>query len=50
LGALISKWGSGLPLVVAILLLLTYQFMGIGATNSAKSGGGNPVRAAWFYT
>lgn len=50
LGALIRKGGIGLPLVVAILLFLTYHFIGIFATNSAKSGGLNPVIAAWFST
>jgi lipopolysaccharide export system permease protein len=50
LGALIRKGGIGLPLVVAILLFLTYHFIGIFATNSAKSGGLNPVIAAWCST
>ena len=50
LGALIRKGGIGLPLVIAILLFLTYHFIGIFATNSAKSGGLNPVIAAWCST
>nr|WP_188650313.1 LptF/LptG family permease [Yeosuana aromativorans] len=50
LGALIRKGGIGLPMVVAILLFLTYHFIGIFATNSAKSGGLNPIIATWFST
>ncbi|MCB4800089.1 LptF/LptG family permease [Neotamlana laminarinivorans] len=50
LGALIRKGGIGLPMVVAILLFLTYHFIGIFATNSAKKGGFDPVLAPWFST
>ena len=50
LGALIRKGGIGLPMVIAILLFLTYHFIGIFATNSAKNGTFNPVIAAWFST
>src|SRR5690606_2377916 len=50
LGALIRKGGIGLPLVIAILIFLTYHFIGIFAVNSAKSGGLNPVLAPWFST
>ena len=50
LGALIRKGGIGLPLVIAILLFLTYHFIGIFATNSAKTGGFNPVIAPWVST
>lgn len=50
LGALIRKGGIGLPMVVAILLFLTYHFIGIFATNSAKNGGFNPILASWFST
>ncbi|MBU3822959.1 LptF/LptG family permease [Flavobacteriaceae bacterium XHP0103] len=50
LGALIRKGGIGLPLVIAIFIFLTYHFIGIFATNSAKSGGLNPVLAPWFST
>ncbi|WP_317171474.1 LptF/LptG family permease [Tamlana sp. I1] len=50
LGALIRKGGIGLPMVIAILLFLTYHFIGIFTTNSAKSGGVNPVLASWFST
>jgi lipopolysaccharide export system permease protein len=50
LGALIRKGGIGLPMVIAILLFLTYHFIGIFATNSAKNGGFNPILAPWFST
>ncbi|WP_346882521.1 LptF/LptG family permease [uncultured Algibacter sp.] len=50
LGALIRKGGIGLPLVIAIVLFLTYHFIGIFAVNSAKSGNFNPVLASWFST
>jgi len=50
LGALIRKGGIGLPMIIAILLFLTYHFIGIFATNSAKNGNFNPVIAAWFST
>ncbi|MCX7548352.1 LptF/LptG family permease [Xanthomarina sp. F1114] len=50
LGALIRKGGIGLPMVVAILLFLTYHFIGIFAKNSAKDGSLNPIFASWFST
>jgi len=50
LGALIRKGGLGLPMVIAILLFLTYHFIGIFAMNSAKSGDFNPIIAPWFST
>ncbi|MFI1773502.1 LptF/LptG family permease [Thalassobellus citreus] len=50
LGALIRKGGIGLPMVIAILLFLSYHFIGIFATNSGKSGDFNPVLASWFST
>ena len=50
LGALIRKGGLGLPMVIAILLFLTYHFIGIFAKNSAKDGSFNPIIATWFST
>ncbi|MEO5788529.1 LptF/LptG family permease, partial [Gelidibacter sp.] len=50
LGALIRKGGIGLPLVVAILLFLTYHFIGIFAKNSAENGSFNPILATWLST
>lgn len=50
LGALIRKGGLGLPMVIAIVLFLTYHFIGIFAKNSAKDGSFNPDLSAWFST
>ncbi len=50
LGALIRKGGLGLPMVIAIVLFLTYHFIGIFAKNSAKNGTIDPVFSAWFST
>lgn len=48
LGALIKKGGIGLPMVVAILLFLTYHFMGLFAKNSGYNGKIDPVFSAWL--
>lgn len=50
LGAIIRKGGMGLPMVMAILLFLTYHFIGIFATNSAEEGTISPFLATWFST
>ncbi|MDW5289896.1 LptF/LptG family permease [Formosa sp. PL04] len=50
LGALIRKGGLGLPMIIAILLFLTYHFIGIFAKNSAKDGTFSPILATWFST
>lgn len=50
LGALIRKGGLGLPMVIAIVLFLTYHFLGIFAKNSAKNGTLNPAIASWIST
>jgi lipopolysaccharide export system permease protein len=50
LGALIRKGGMGLPMVIAIVLFLSYHFIGLFAENSAKSGSLNPVLSAYFST
>lgn len=50
LGALIRKGGIGLPLVVAILLFLTYHFIGIFAKNSSLDDSLNPIFATWLST
>ncbi len=50
LGALIRKGGLGLPMVIAIVLFLSYHFIGIFAKNSAKDGSFNPAIATWFST
>lgn len=50
LGALIRKGGIGLPLVIAILLFLTYHFIGIFAKNSSMDDSLNPIVASWLST
>lgn len=50
LGAIIRKGGMGLPMVIAILLFLTYHFIGIFAKNSAEDGTMAPFIASWLNT
>jgi len=50
LGAIIKKGGLGLPMVIAILLFLTYHFIGIFAKNSAEDGSMHPFLASWLST
>ncbi len=50
LGAIIRKGGMGLPMVIAILIFLTYHFIGIFAKNSAEEGQMSPFLASWFST
>lgn len=50
LGALIRKGGFGLPIIIAIVLFLTYHFIGIFAKNSAEDSSLNPVIASWLST
>jgi len=50
LGALIRKGGIGLPMVVAIILFLTYHFFGIFAKNSAEKGSFSPILGSWLST
>lgn len=50
LGAIIRKGGLGLPMVVAIILFLTYYFLGVFATNYAKEGNINTILGAWLPT
>jgi len=50
LGAIIRKGGLGLPMVIAILLFLTYHFIGIFAKNSAENGAVSPFFASWLST
>ncbi|MFD2518417.1 LptF/LptG family permease [Salinimicrobium flavum] len=50
LGAIIRKGGMGLPMVIAILIFLTYHFIGIFAKNSAEEGTISPFLATWLST
>ena len=48
LGALIRKGGIGLPLIIAILIFLTYHFIGLFAKNSSEDSSVDPVLASWL--
>lgn len=50
LGAIIRKGGLGLPMVIAIILFLTYYFIGVFAGNYAKEGNIHPAFGAWLST
>jgi lipopolysaccharide export system permease protein len=50
LGAIIRKGGLGLPMVIAIVLFLTYYFIGVFAENYAKEGNMSPILGAWIST
>jgi lipopolysaccharide export system permease protein len=50
LGAIIRKGGMGLPMVLAIILFLTYYFIGIFAKNYAENGSISPVLGSWVST
>lgn len=50
LGAIIRKGGMGLPMVLAIILFLTYYFIGIFAENSAEKGALPTFIGAWLST
>jgi len=50
LGALIRKGGLGLPMVIAIVLFLTYHFFGIFAKNTAEKGSFSPIIGTWLST
>ena len=50
LGAIIRKGGIGLPLVIAIVIFLTYYFIGVFAGNYSKEGNIHPILGAWLST
>lgn len=50
LGAIIRKGGLGLPIVIGVVLFLTYHFIGIFAKNSAEEGGIPPYVGSWLST
>lgn len=50
LGAIIRKGGLGLPIVIGVVLFLTYHFIGIFAKNSAEEGGVPPFVGSWLST
>lgn len=48
LGAIIRKGGLGLPIVIGVVLFLTYHFIGIFAKNSAEDGSISAWLASWL--
>ncbi|SDH02268.1 LptF/LptG family permease [Psychroflexus sediminis] len=50
LGAIIRKGGLGLPMVVAIVVFLTYHFIGLFAGNSAEGGSIPAFVGSWLST
>jgi len=48
LGAVIRKGGIGLPLVFAMILFLTYYFLGLFVKNIAENNTINPALAPWI--
>jgi len=50
LGAIIRKGGLGLPMVIAIILFLSYYFIGVFAQNYSKEGNIHPILGAWLST
>ncbi|MDO5607595.1 MAG: LptF/LptG family permease [Capnocytophaga sp.] len=50
LGAFIRKGGLGLPMVFAMLLFLSYYFIGLFSKNIAEDGAINPAIAPWIPT
>ncbi len=50
LGAIIKKGGLGLPLVLSVLIFLSYHYIGIFAKNAAEDNSINPILASWIST
>ena len=50
LGAIIRKGGVGLPIVVALIIFLTYHFTGTLFKNSAEDGSLHPFWGAWLIS
>lgn len=50
LGAIIKKGGLGLPLVLSVLIFLSYHYIGIFAKNASEDNSINPILASWIST
>jgi lipopolysaccharide export system permease protein len=50
LGAIIKKGGLGLPLVLSVVIFLTYHYIGLFAKNAAEDGSISPFIGAWVST
>jgi len=50
LGAIIRKGGIGLPLVLSVLIFLSYHYIGLFSTNAAEDNSISPFFASWLST
>jgi lipopolysaccharide export system permease protein len=50
LGAIVRKGGIGMPLVLSVIIFLTYHFIGVFGKNAAEDNSINPVTGAWLST
>ncbi|MDO7575586.1 MAG: LptF/LptG family permease, partial [Flavobacteriaceae bacterium] len=50
LGAIIRKGGLGLPLVLSVLIFLTYHYIGLFGKNAAEDNSISPFFATWLST
>lgn len=50
LGAIIRKGGFGLPLVLAVIIFLTYHYIGLFGKNAAEDNSISPDLACWIST
>ncbi|MEK9614364.1 MAG: LptF/LptG family permease [Flavobacteriaceae bacterium] len=50
LGAIIRKGGLGLPLVLAVIIFLTYHYIGLFGKNAAEDNSISPFFASWLST
>ena len=50
MGAIIRKGGLGLPLVLSIIIFLTYHYIGLFSKNAAEDNSISPFLAAWLST
>ena len=50
LGAIIRKGGLGLPLVLSIVIFLTYHYIGVFGKNAAEDSSISPFLGSWIST
>ena len=50
LGAIIKKGGLGLPMVLSVIIFLSYHYIGIFAKNAAEDNSIDPSLASWIST
>tara|TARA_Y100000816_G_C25537643_1_gene291942 strand:- start:137 stop:463 length:327 start_codon:yes stop_codon:yes gene_type:complete len=50
LGAIIRKGGLGLPLVLSIVIFLTYHYIGVFGKNAAEDNSLSPFLGSWIST